>query len=101
MGNTAWVVSASGKGKHIHGIAFAQGPRHTWWVMREDREVQCVPQGDLIPGENSQCFELYHVNFYIILYGITTMAAIGHISVVIVRINQISEELNFATLNKV
>ncbi|GAB0179346.1 hypothetical protein GRJ2_000399900 [Grus japonensis] len=54
LGKTVWVISASGKGKPICGIAFAQGPGCTWWVMRKDGEVQCVPQGDLILGENSQ-----------------------------------------------
>ncbi|GAB0176375.1 hypothetical protein GRJ2_000102700 [Grus japonensis] len=54
LGKTVWVISASGKGKPICGIAFAQGPGCTWWVMRKDGEVRCVPQGDLILGENSQ-----------------------------------------------
>ena len=54
LGKTVWVTPASGKGKPIRGIAFAQGPGCTWWVMRKDGEVQCVPQGDLILGENSQ-----------------------------------------------
>ena len=54
MGKTVWVLPASGKGKPIRGIAFARGPGYTWWVMREDGEIQCVPQGDLILGENSQ-----------------------------------------------
>ena len=48
------LIPASGKGKPTRGIAFAQGPGYTWWVMREDGEVRCVPQGDLILGENSQ-----------------------------------------------
>ncbi|KAK4806165.1 hypothetical protein QYF61_001088 [Mycteria americana] len=48
LGKTVWVSPASGKGKPIHGIAFAQGPGCTWWVMQEDGEVRCVPQGDLI-----------------------------------------------------
>ncbi|KAK4806485.1 hypothetical protein QYF61_013978 [Mycteria americana] len=50
LGKTVWVTPASGKGKPIRGIAFAQGPGCTWWVMREDGEVRCVPQGDLILG---------------------------------------------------
>ena len=54
LGKTVWVTPASGKGKPIRGIAFAQGPGCTWWVMRKDGEVRCVPQGDLILGENSQ-----------------------------------------------
>ena len=54
LGKTVWVSPASGKGKPIRGIAFAQGPGSTWWVMRKDGEVQCVPQRDLILGENSQ-----------------------------------------------
>ncbi|KAK4830512.1 hypothetical protein QYF61_011454 [Mycteria americana] len=31
LGNTVWVTPALGKGKSIHGIAFAQGPECTWW----------------------------------------------------------------------
>ncbi|GAB0207918.1 hypothetical protein GRJ2_003257500 [Grus japonensis] len=54
LGKTVWVIPASGKGKPICGIAFAQGPGCTWWVMRKDGEVRCVPQGDLILSENSQ-----------------------------------------------
>ncbi|XP_065531787.1 matrix-remodeling-associated protein 7-like [Lathamus discolor] len=30
------------------------GPGYTWWVMREDGEVRCIPEGDLILGEKSQ-----------------------------------------------
>lgn len=51
---TVWVIPASGKGKYIHGIAFAQGPMGTWWVMWEDGEVWCVPQGVLILDENNE-----------------------------------------------
>ena len=54
LGKTAWVSPASGKGNPICGIAFAQGPGCTWWVMREDGEVQCVSEGDLFLSENSQ-----------------------------------------------
>ena len=54
LGKTVWVIPASGKGKPTRGIAFAQGLGYTWWVMQEDGEVRCVPQGDLILGENSQ-----------------------------------------------
>ncbi|KAK4807118.1 hypothetical protein QYF61_018459 [Mycteria americana] len=50
LGKTVWVTPASGKGKPNRGIAFAQGPGCTWWVMRKDGEVRCVPQGDLILG---------------------------------------------------
>ncbi|KAK4807213.1 hypothetical protein QYF61_024333 [Mycteria americana] len=32
LGKTVWVTPASGKGKPIRGIAFAQGPGCTWWV---------------------------------------------------------------------
>ncbi|GAB0207223.1 sorting nexin-2 [Grus japonensis] len=48
LGKTVWVIPASGKGKPICGIAFAQGPGCTWWVMRKDGQVRCAPQGDLI-----------------------------------------------------
>ena len=54
LGKTVWVIPASSKGKPICGIVFAQGPGCIWWVMQKDGEVQCVPQGDLILGENSQ-----------------------------------------------
>ncbi|GAB0203748.1 hypothetical protein GRJ2_002840400 [Grus japonensis] len=48
LGKTVWVSPASDKSKPICGIAFAQGPGWTWWVMQKGGEVQCVPQGDLI-----------------------------------------------------
>ena len=54
LGKTVWITPATGNGKPICRIAFAQGPGCTWWVMRKDGEVRCVPQGDLILGENSQ-----------------------------------------------
>ncbi|GAB0189131.1 hypothetical protein GRJ2_001378400 [Grus japonensis] len=54
LGKVVWVIFASGKGKPICRIAFAQGPGCTWWVMQKDGEVWCIPQGDLILGENSQ-----------------------------------------------
>ena len=54
LGKMVWVSPAPGKGKPIHRIVFAQGPRCTWWVMQKDGEVRCVSQGDLILGENSQ-----------------------------------------------
>uniref|UniRef100_A0A8B9QXY9 Uncharacterized protein n=1 Tax=Anas platyrhynchos TaxID=8839 RepID=A0A8B9QXY9_ANAPL len=53
LGKTVWATPASGKGKPIPGIVFAQGPGYTWWVMQKNGEVRCVPQGDLILGENS------------------------------------------------
>uniref|UniRef100_A0A493TT22 Uncharacterized protein n=1 Tax=Anas platyrhynchos platyrhynchos TaxID=8840 RepID=A0A493TT22_ANAPP len=53
LGKTVWATPASGKGKPIRGIVFAQGPGYTWWVMQKNGEVRCVPQGDLILGENS------------------------------------------------
>ena len=83
---------ASGKGKPIRGIAFAQGPGWSWWVMWKHGEFLCAPQGDLILGENSQWFRLYDVNCYIILYVIATMVALCHINVITVRIAQINEE---------
>lgn len=48
LGKKLWIIPDSG----ICGIAFAQRLRCTWWVMREDGEVRCVPEGDLIMGEN-------------------------------------------------
>ncbi|KAK4829996.1 LOW QUALITY PROTEIN: hypothetical protein QYF61_008166 [Mycteria americana] len=35
LGKTVWVTPASGKGKPIHGIAFAQGPGCTWWAHKK------------------------------------------------------------------
>ncbi|KAK4810595.1 hypothetical protein QYF61_007332 [Mycteria americana] len=32
LGKAVWVTPASGKGKPIRGIAFAQGPGCTWWI---------------------------------------------------------------------
>ena len=89
---TVWVIPALLKGKPIHGIAFAQGPGCIWWLMGKDGEFQCVPQRDLILGENSQWFELYDVSCYVILYVITTMVAICHINGITVRITHINEE---------
>jgi len=53
LGKMVSVSPASGKGKAVRGIAFAQGPGYTWWVMWKDGDVRCVPHGDLILGENS------------------------------------------------
>jgi len=39
LGQTVWVSPATGKGKPIHGIAFAHGLGCTWWVMWKDGEV--------------------------------------------------------------
>uniref|UniRef100_A0A8C3ETQ1 ribonuclease H n=1 Tax=Corvus moneduloides TaxID=1196302 RepID=A0A8C3ETQ1_CORMO len=52
LGKTVWINPTSGKDKPIRGIVFAQGPGCTWWVMQKDGETRCVPQGDLILGEN-------------------------------------------------
>ena len=54
LGKGVWVTPALGKGKPMRRITFAQGPGCTWWLMQKDGEVRCVPQGDLILGENSQ-----------------------------------------------
>ncbi|XP_064902006.1 uncharacterized protein LOC135577289 [Columba livia] len=54
LGKAVWVTPASGKGKPICGIVFAQGPGSTWWVMLKDGEVRCQPQGDLSLRENMQ-----------------------------------------------
>ena len=39
LGKPVWVSPASGKGKPICRIAFAQGPGCTCWVMWKDGEV--------------------------------------------------------------
>ncbi|KAM6374676.1 uncharacterized protein FN964_001135 [Alca torda] len=54
LGKAVWVSPTAGKGKPIRGTFFAQGPGCTWWVMMENGEVQCVPQGNLTLGENTQ-----------------------------------------------
>lgn len=54
QGRPVGAIPAFGKGKIIHEIAFAQGPECMWWVMQKDGEVGCVPQGDLVLGEDSQ-----------------------------------------------
>lgn len=59
----SWIIPGSGKGKLIHEIAFDHKLGCTWWVM-EDREVWCVPQGNLILGENQKLIKLYYVNNY-------------------------------------
>ena len=48
---TVWIIPASGEGKPMCGTAFTQRPG--WWVMWKDWDVHCVPQGDLMLGENS------------------------------------------------
>lgn len=59
LGRTAWVIPATGE------AAFTQGTECTWWVMWKDGDILCVPQGDLMLGENGQCFELCDANCYI------------------------------------
>lgn len=59
LGKTVWVASPSGKSKPVCRVPFAQGPGRTWWVIQEDGETRCVPQGDLTLGENNPRFELY------------------------------------------
>ena len=54
LGKTIWVSPATGKDKPIRGITLAQGPSWTWRVIWNDREVRCIPQGDVAFGENSQ-----------------------------------------------
>lgn len=54
LGKSVCVIPASDKSKSICGSAFAQGSGRIWWVIQEDGEVHCVPQGDFILGKNSQ-----------------------------------------------
>jgi len=50
LGKTVWVSPASGKGKSVRGIAFAQGPGCTWWVMRKDGEsTESTERPTLLP----------------------------------------------------
>lgn len=53
LGKAVWAILSLGKGNLICGIASLPGSGCTWWVMWKDEEVQCVPQGDLMPGENN------------------------------------------------
>lgn len=62
LGKTVWVIHNLSHSKSIHGIAFAQGPGCTSWVMQKDVKFQYVPQGDLIWGENSPWTEFYGGN---------------------------------------
>ncbi|RMC13315.1 hypothetical protein DUI87_10850 [Hirundo rustica rustica] len=39
LGKTIWTNPTSGKGKSTCGIAFAQRPGLTWWVLQKDRET--------------------------------------------------------------
>ncbi|XP_056371387.1 uncharacterized protein LOC130266095 [Oenanthe melanoleuca] len=50
LGKTVWINPTSSTGKPIRGIAFAQGPGCTWWIMQKDGTTRCVPQGDLTVG---------------------------------------------------
>lgn len=67
LGKTVQVIPASVKGKPIHGITFAQGPGCTWWVMRKDGKVQCVPQGDLVEDNTAKdvnyMLDINHINY--------------------------------------
>ena len=54
LGKAVWVIPASEKDKPLRGTVFAQGPGSTWWVMQENGDVQCVPQGNLMLRECSQ-----------------------------------------------
>ena len=74
LGQPVWVSPATGKGQPSCGIAFAQGPGCIWWVMWQDGEVQCVPQRNVILGENSQQFKLYDVNCDRILHVVTSIS---------------------------
>ena len=39
LGKTVWVIPALGKGKHVHGTVFPQGPGCILWVLLKDGEV--------------------------------------------------------------
>lgn len=56
---------------------------------------------DLTWGENSQWFELYDVNYYIMLYVIITLVAICYIRGNTIRLSQINEEWILMELSKV
>jgi len=40
FGKTKWVILVSCKGKRICGVAFAQGPEFTWWIMQGNGNIQ-------------------------------------------------------------
>ena len=56
QGKMVWVILASGKSKPTCGTDFAQGLggkcKRRNSVNKEN--IQCVPEGDLMTGENSQ-----------------------------------------------
>lgn len=54
LGKVVWVTPALGKSKPIRGTAFAQRPGCAWWVMRQEGEAQCAPQGNLMLSESRQ-----------------------------------------------
>ena len=89
LGRIVWVIPALGNGKLLCEIASAQGPGCTWWVMRKDADVWCVPQGGLMLGENSQYFKLLDVNCYIMLHVIITMVVICCINCFTIRTTQV------------
>lgn len=60
-------LSVLSQGKCICGVAFAQRPRCTWWIMQEDRKARYVSQRDLIWDEKSHQCKMYHANHYMIL----------------------------------
>jgi len=62
--------------------------------MQKDEEVRCVPQRNLMMGENSQQFELYNVNCCTVLYVITSVVVICLINS-IKRITQINKKFIF------
>ena len=59
LGKSAWVALPFRKGKPTCATVFTQGPGYILWVMCEDGEIWCVPQGDLTMGENNPWFEPY------------------------------------------
>lgn len=58
-------------------------------------------QGDLMLGVNSQGFELYDVNCYMILHVITTVVVTCHIDGSALRATQINAEGNLVEASKV
>ncbi|KAK4820268.1 hypothetical protein QYF61_022838 [Mycteria americana] len=58
LGEAVWVTPASGKGKPIRGIAFAQGPGCTWWVIKchgNQQESQAAKGAAQVCAEQALC----------------------------------------------
>ncbi|XP_067999348.1 uncharacterized protein [Melanerpes formicivorus] len=51
LGKSVWVFPAAGGGKPTRGVVSAEGPGHTYWVMLETGDIQCIPQQNVTLAE--------------------------------------------------